>query len=136
MESFLFFYHPLCMNKQEATKLLQIYGKAWETQDPELIITIFSRDATYHDPKEPKNIGRNAIKQYWQTKVVGEQADIKFDLLHVWALSGTVIAEWHATLKDTKRNLRIDMTEVAIFTVKGKKFSSLREYYTSNKTPL
>lgn len=124
------------MTKEIALALLAIYGKAWETQDPELIITIFTDDATYNDPKEPENIGRDAIKQYWITKVVGEQANIKFELKHVWIDGDTVIAEWHATFTDTKRNLFIDMMEVAIFTVKDEKFSALREYYKTTKTPL
>ncbi|MFA6797177.1 MAG: hypothetical protein WCR40_00475 [Candidatus Paceibacterota bacterium] len=29
------------MTKEEAIKLIEIYGKAWETRDPELIVTIF-----------------------------------------------------------------------------------------------
>lgn len=124
------------MTKEEAIKLLEIYGKAWETRDPELIITIFTEDATYNDPKEPENIGRDAIKRYWETKVIGEQEDIKFKLLHVWVDGETVIAEWFATFRDTKRNLYIEMTEVAIFAVKEGKFASLREYYKSVKTEL
>ena len=124
------------MKKEEATKLIEIYGKAWETRDPELIVTIFTDDATYFDPKEPLNTGRDAIKQYWVTKVIGEQDDIKFSLKHVWVDEDSVIAEWHATFKDTKRNLFIEMDEVAIFSVKGDKFSALREYYKTIKTPL
>ncbi|MDR3558464.1 MAG: hypothetical protein P4L61_02955, partial [Candidatus Pacebacteria bacterium] len=66
-----------------------------------------------------------------------------FKLLNVWIDEGrggvdgaTVIAEWDAEFIDTKRNLHIDMTEVAIFGVKDGKFSSLREYYRSVKKPL
>ena len=124
------------MTHSEAKKLIEIYGRAWETKDPELICTIFSDDATYHDPKEPENIGIDAIREYWKYKVIGEQDDIKFDLRNLWVDGDTVIAEWHATFKDIKRNLFIDMTEVAIFAVKGDKFGSLREYYKSVKTPL
>lgn len=124
------------MTHEEATKLVEVYGKAWETRDPELIVTIFTEDATYNDPKEPENIGREAIRQYWVTKVIGEQDDITFDLRHLWVDGDSVIAEWHATFKDIKRNLFIDMIEVAIFTVKDDKFSSLREYYKTVKTPL
>jgi nuclear transport factor 2 (NTF2) superfamily protein len=122
------------MTKEEAIKLIDIYEKAWETRDPELIITIFTDDATYNDPKEPENIGREAIKEYWQYKVVGEQEDIKFTLNNVWMDGENVIAEWNAKFKDIKRNLFIDMNEVAIFTVKDGKFGSLREYYKSVKT--
>jgi len=70
------------------------------------------------------------------SKVIGEQKDICFDLRNVWVDGATVIAEWDAEFIDTKRNLKIKMTEVAIFAVKNGKFSSLREYYKTNKTPL
>lgn len=124
------------MNKDQAIRLLNIYGKAWVTRDPELIISIFTEDATYNDPREPENLGRDAIKKYWITKVIGEQKDISFDLKNVWIDKDTVIAEWYAEFTDTKRNLRIKMTEVAIFGTRGDKFSSLREYYKSEKSPL
>ena len=124
------------MTLEDATKLIEIYGKAWETKDPDLIATIFNDDATYNDPKEKENIGLEEIKEYWKYKVIGEQEDIKFNLNHVWVDGDTVIAEWHATFKDIKRNLFIDMDEVAIFTVKNGKFNSLREYYKNTKTPL
>lgn len=124
------------MTHEEAFKLIEIYGKAWETRDPELIVTIFTEEATYDDPHEVENIGRDAIKEYWKYKVIGEQEDIKFDIKNVWVDGDTVIAEWHATFKDIKRSLFINMTEVAIFTVRDGKFSSLREYYKNTKTPL
>jgi ketosteroid isomerase-like protein len=123
------------MTKKEATELINIYGKAWETQDIELISTIFTEDATYNDPKESKKIGLNAIREYWKYKVIGEQNDIKFDLKNVWKEGDIVIAEWKANFKDIKRNLYIDMEEIAVFVIKNNKFSSLREYYKTIKTP-
>lgn len=124
------------MTKQQATELINIYGRAWEARDSELIITIFTPDATYDDPKELKNHGHEGIREYWISKVVGEQKDIKFKLLNVWVDGETVIAEWDADFIDTKRNLHISLQEVAIFGVRDDKFSSLREYYKSLKTPL
>ncbi|MDP3729718.1 MAG: nuclear transport factor 2 family protein [bacterium] len=124
------------MTKNEALKLLTIYGKAWVTRDPDLIITIFTEDANYNDPHEPENIGREAIRIYWKNKVIGEQTDITFDLKNVWVDGDVVIAEWRATFKDIKRNLHINLKEIAVFTVKDGKFSSLREYYKSTKTPI
>jgi len=123
------------MTKKEAIELINIYGKAWETQDIELISTIFTEDATYNDPKESKNIGLNAIREYWKYKVVEEQKDIKFELNNVWIEGDTVIAEWHATFRDIKRNLYISMDEIAVFVVENNKFSSLKEYYNTVKTP-
>jgi hypothetical protein len=124
------------MTKTEATKLLNIYGKAWVTQDPELILTIFTEDATYNDPHEPENHGHEGIRKYWQSKVVDGEKDISFKLLNVWVDRETVIAEWTADFIDTKRQLKIILDEVAILTVRGDKFSSLREFYKSVKTPL
>ena len=124
------------MIKDQAIELLNIYGKAWVTRDPDLITTIFTEDATYNDPKEPENIGRDAIRQYWVTKVIGEQENISFDLKNVWVDEETVVAEWHAEFDDIKRKLRIKMDEVAIFSIKEGKFNSLREYYKDEKTPL
>ena len=126
------------MTKDEAIKLLSTYGEAWEKQDPELILTIFTPDAIYNDPKEPENHGHDGIRAYWISKVVGEEKDIRFKLLNTWVSGGgtDVIAEWYAEFIDTKRNLQIKMTEVAIFTTRDGKFSSLREYYKSEKTPL
>jgi hypothetical protein len=76
------------MTKEKALELLNIYGKAWVTRDPSLIVTIFTEDATYNDPHEPENIGRDAIRNYWVSKVVGEQKDISFKLLNHWIDQG------------------------------------------------
>ncbi|MBI5799046.1 MAG: nuclear transport factor 2 family protein [Candidatus Yonathbacteria bacterium] len=124
------------MTKDEAIKLLNIYGEAWEKQDPDLILTIFTPDAIYNDPKEAENHGHEGIRAYWVSKVVGEEKDIKFKLLNTWVDGTDVIAEYYAEFIDTKRNLNIKMTEVAIITTRDEKFSSLREYYKSEKTPL
>ena len=124
------------MNIDEAEKLLEIYGKAWVERDPDLILTAFTPDAVYNDPHEPENYGHEGIRAYWVSKVVGEQADISFKLLNVWISGETVIAEWDAEFTDIKRNLRVKLSEVGIFTAKDGKFSSLREYYKSVKKPL
>jgi uncharacterized protein (TIGR02246 family) len=124
------------MTIDEVKNLIDTYGKAWETKDPDLAVSIFTEDATYDDPHEPVNRGKEAIRQYWIKKVIGEQDQIKFHLRNFWIDGDTVIAEWDATFIDIKRNMHIDMTEVAIFQIRDDKFSSLREYYRTKKTLL
>jgi len=124
------------MTKETATKLLNIYGEAWVTRDPDLIVSIFTDDATYNDPHEPENVGIEAIRAYWVSKVVEGQKDISFNLRNIWVEGETVIAEWDAEFTDIKRNLNIKIIGVIILTIKGEKFSSLREYYKTIKTPL
>jgi uncharacterized protein (TIGR02246 family) len=123
------------MEKQQAKDLITLYGQAWMERDAEKILQVFTPDATYFDPREGEQVGHDGIRLYWQTKVIGSQKDIHFNLLNVWIDGDTVIAEWNATFIDTQRNLAIDMTEVAIFGVRDGKFSSHREYYRSVKTP-
>ena len=124
------------MTKNEAINLLNIYGNAWMKQDSDLILTIFTSDVVYNDPNEPVNFGHKGLKDYWVSKVIGEQREINFKLLNTWVDGDTVIAEWEADFIDTKRNMKINMTEVAIFTVQDNKFSSLREYYKDIQIPL
>ncbi len=126
----------LSMNHQEAEQLIRIYGEAWMERDVEKILHVFTSDATYFDPREGTQVGHEGIRNYWNFKVLNNQKDIHFTLLHIWIDGDTVIAEWNATFIDISRSLHIDMTEVAIFGVRDNKFSSLREYYTNIKTPL
>ena len=37
------------LTKQDVREVLDVYIKAWETQDPDLIVTIFTPEATYHE---------------------------------------------------------------------------------------
>ncbi len=124
------------MTKEQALKLIDIYGEAWEKQDPDLICTIFTEDATYDDPHEEKNIGREAIRSYWVSKVVEEQKDIHFKVLNVWTDEGVVIVEWDAKFVNVKNNMNYNVIGTIIFTVEGDKFSSLREYYKTVKVAI
>ena len=45
--------------------------------------------------------GRDGIRAYWQTKVVGTQANITCELLNLYLDDGTAIAEWQAEFDDS-----------------------------------
>ncbi len=124
------------MTKEQATSLIETYKKAWITQDPELILSMFTPDATFNDPSESAAVGHEGIRQYWTSKVVEGQKDISFTLKNVWVDGNTVVAEWDASFVDTVRNLKISLSSVGIFTVAGDKFCASREYYKSTKTAL
>lgn len=124
------------MTHEEAKALIAVYGQAWMERDAEKILTVFTPDATYLDPREGTQVGHEGIRNYWQYKVLNNQKDIHFTLLNIWVDGDTVVAEWNAKFIDIERQLHIDMTEVGIFGVRNNQFSSLREYYTSSKTPI
>ena len=118
--------------KQEVREVLGTYIRAWETQDPGLIVTIFTEDATYHERVMGDPIpDREAIRAYWETKVVGAQANIRCELLSLYLDGSTAIAEWLAEFDDLAQGVRKRMKEVAILEFDGLLIASLREYWAS-----
>ncbi|BBY35076.1 hypothetical protein BST33_00885 [Mycolicibacter minnesotensis] len=118
----------------DARATLDTYLQAWMQQDPELIVTIFTEDATYHERVLGEPIRtRTGIADYWQRKVVEGQANIDARLLNLYTATDgtTVIAEWEATFDDLAQHVRKRMREVAILEFAGEQIAALREYWTS-----
>lgn len=120
------------VTRAEARSVLDTYIRAWETQDPDLIVTIFTPEATYHERVLQSPIpDREAIRQYWQSKVVESQADIRCELLNFYVDGDTVIAEWLAEFDDLDKGVRKRMKEIAVLVFDGGLIASLREYWAS-----
>jgi hypothetical protein len=120
------------LTRQEAREVLDVYIRAWEQQDPALIATIFTESATYHERVLQDPIpGREAIRRYWQDKVVRSQASITCTLLSMYLDGQTVIAEWEAEFDDLAQGVRKRMREIAVLVFEGRLIASLREYWAS-----
>ena len=124
------------VDKKNAENILKVYENAWVNQDPEKILSIFTEDGIYHEKAfEKPFIGHEQIRQYWQSKVVEEQSDIKFKLLNYYIDGDTIIAEWDASFYSNVKNGRIHIIEVAIIELSENKIKSLREYWQSEVLP-
>lgn len=122
----------MTLTRQDARTVIGTYIRAWESQDPDLIVTIFTEEATYHERVLRDPIpGREAIRDYWQSKVVQSQANIQVELLSLYLDGNTVIAEWQATFDDLKEGVRKRMREIAVLVFEGHLIASLREYWAS-----
>jgi hypothetical protein len=122
------------LTKQDVRDVLAVYIRAWETQDPDLIVTIFTEDATYHERVLEAPIpNREAIWEYWATKVMRDQANIKCKLLHVYLDGNTAIAEWEAEFDDVVQGTRKRMREIAVLDFSGRQIAALREYWSSER---
>jgi ketosteroid isomerase-like protein len=122
------------LTKADVVAVLDTYIRAWEQQDPDLIVTIFTEDATYHERVLKAPIpDREAIRAYWESKVVGAQANIRCRLLNLYLDGDTAIAEWLAEFDDTEERVRKRMKEIAVLTFEGQLISSLREYWASEE---
>lgn len=122
------------LTRELAREVLDIYIKAWVSQDPDLIVTIFTESATYHERVLEDPIpDRAAIRRYWEEKVVRSQANIDARLLAFYLDGDTVIAEWQAEFDDMVQGMRKRMREVAILEFDGRLIASLREYWASEQ---
>jgi ketosteroid isomerase-like protein len=122
------------LTKQDVRDVLDVYLRAWETQDPDLIVTIFTEGATYHERVFEAPIpNREAIRQYWETKVVESQANIKCELLNVYLDGTTAVAEWEAEFDDVVQGVRKRMREIAVLDFSGGQIAALREYWSSER---
>jgi hypothetical protein len=122
----------MSLGKQDVRNLIDIYLRAWTTRDPDLILTIFTPTATYHERVLGEPICDHAgIREYWQSKVVEAQANIQTELLNLYLDGTTAIAEWEARFDDVVQGHRKRMREVAILELDGNRVASLREYWTS-----
>jgi SnoaL-like domain len=122
------------LTRHDAREVLDIYIRAWVEQGPDLIVTIFTGSATYHERVLAEPIpDREAIRRYWQEKVAQSQANIKCELLNFYLDGETVIAEWEAEFDDVVQGVRKRMREVAILVFEGRLIASLREYWASEQ---
>ena len=120
------------LTKQDVRDVIAVYIRAWETQDPDLIVTIFTESATYHERVMLNPIpDREAIRAYWQSKVVESQANITCLLLELYLDGNTAIAEWLAEFDDLTQGVRKRMQEIAVIRFEGYQIASLREYWAS-----
>lgn len=124
----------MSLAEHDVRRLIDTYMRAWTTQDPDLILTVFTPTATYHERVLGEPIRDHAgIRQYWQTKVVEAQANIQAELLNLYLDGATAIADWEARFDDVVQGYRKRMREVAILELDGDRVASLREYWTSER---
>jgi ketosteroid isomerase-like protein len=122
------------LTREAVRDVLAVYIEAWETQDPDLIVTIFNPDASYWERVLEAPIpNREAIKEYWESKVVKDQANISCELLAVYLDGDTAIAEWEAEFDDVVQGVRKRMKEIAVLDFRDGLISALREYWSSEK---
>jgi hypothetical protein len=122
------------LSRQHVRDLVGTYIRAWVEQDPDLILSIFTEQATYHERvfEEPIR-SHEGIRAYWQHKVVESQARVSCDLLNLYLDTDTAIVEWETEFDDLAQGVRKRMREVAILVFEGQLIASLREYWASEQ---
>ena len=95
-----------------AGDLLETFGRAWQTFDGDLIVSMFTDDAEYHaDLFAPPMVGHNAIRAYWNDGATTTR-DVAFTVERHWVAGDTVLCAWHASFQDLAAN---DLVRLAGF---------------------
>lgn len=126
------------MKLTELKSVMKKYGKAWENQDTDLLLSIFTNKGVYQEsPLSKPYKGHKQIKKFWDSTVVNETKKIKFKLgkCYVSTDKKTGFAEWeckntHKWKKDGKWR-KDHMVGIMIIKMKGGKISYLNEYWNT-----
>lgn len=122
----------MALTEQHVRAVIATYIQAWVEKDPDLILSVFTDRATYHERVlDDPIVAHSGIRRYWQEKVVASQDHIVCRLLALYIDGDTAIAEWEAEFDDLAQQVRKRMREVAILDFEGPKIAALREYWSS-----
>lgn len=84
-------------------KFMQGYQHAWETSDGDLLASLFSEDATYHNTPFSTQSGHEQIKSYWERTKLQKDIKLEFEILHAHAAGG--VAHWRTTYQVTSEEM-------------------------------
>lgn len=117
-------------------RVMEDYRRAWEHQDANLILSIFTEDATYHEnPFNQPLAGHAAIRAYWQRAVMQNQKDIRFRWRAVHSQGYQHTIEWQAEFTQLAPPQRVELRGMMFLTFQGNRISSLREYWHKREHP-
>jgi uncharacterized protein (TIGR02246 family) len=108
-------------------RILETYKRAWETRDPELVLTVFTEDATYQeDPFDAPMKGHDRIRDYW-VNATAPHRDVRFEWQRVCAAGDLHVVEWKADFTRSQR--RVTLRGVMLLELRGARIARLREYW-------
>jgi ketosteroid isomerase-like protein len=112
-----------------ATDLLEAFGRAWQTFDGDLIVSMFTDDAEYHsDPFAPPMVGHNAIRAYWLDGARTTE-QVEFTVERHWVSGDTVLAAWHASFVERSTDERVRLVGFMTWEMAGDgRIARLREW--------
>jgi ketosteroid isomerase-like protein len=118
------------MGRAAIQSWLASYATAWERADSDLVVTLFSEDATYrsHIFKEPHR-GREGVRTYWERATSSQES-----VTVRWGtpvVDGRMVAvEWWTTMRDSEAAMDITLPGVLLLEfASDDRCVSLREYW-------
>jgi len=117
-------------------RIMEDYRRAWERQDANLLLTLFTEDATYlENPFNEPLAGHHAIRDYWQRVVMTNQKDIRFRWRPVYSSGNDHSIEWEAEFTRLQPAQRVELRGMMFLAVSGERIARLREYWHKKDSP-
>ncbi len=118
-------------------RVMEDYRRSWERQDADLLLALFTEEATYHEnPFNEPLAGHEAIRQYWQRVVMTNQKDIRFRWRPVHSGGDDHAIEWEAQFQRIEPPQRVELRGMMFLTLSGNRIARLREYWHKRETPV
>jgi ketosteroid isomerase-like protein len=127
------------MDVAQIRDVMKKYGKAWETQDSDLILECFTKNGIYQEsPLARPYKGHKSIKRFWDSAVVKDTRNITFTLgkCYVSQDGKTGFAEWECRNTHKWKNdgwQRVHMVGIMILKMRGNKIFHLNEYWNTRQ---
>ena len=130
------------LTRAQVSHAVDEYGHAWTTQNPDRIAQLFTESAIYVERPFDGTAtmrGREAIREYWVTQVVGKQSNIRFrhcvEEMVLDTERNTAVVKWLAEFENirhkmdiTHKTVRFCQMAKLIFGPNGKQIEYLEEY--------
>ncbi len=112
-----------------AGAFLDRYRRAWEESDGDLIVSLFTEDAEYHeDPFEPPLVGHNALRAYW-LEAAKVQAQVEVTIERHWVSGSTILAVWHAGYVRRTNGARVRLAGFMTCEIQDGRCARFREWW-------
>ena len=117
----------------EAGELLAAFARARETFDGDLIVSLFSAAAEYHeDPFAPPIIGHNAIRAYW-LESAATQDQVEFTIERHLVSGDTIVAIWHLSYVPREDGGRRRASGVLVLDTRDGEIERLRAWWQERR---
>lgn len=108
---------------------MDTYCRAWETHDADLVLSVFSEDATYQEnPFSEPMAGHAAIRHYWE-QATGPHRDVQFHWQHAGSFGELHFIEWECTFTRADVRRRIELRGIMLLELRGGRIFRFREYW-------
>jgi ketosteroid isomerase-like protein len=84
----------------ELAEWIESYRRAWEENDADLVLTLFTEDASYRSsPFRQPSLGHEGIRAYWE-RAAGSQRGVEVWMGEPVVEGNVVVVEWWTTMED------------------------------------